>query len=191
MVQPIHDKPLLPSHLGKHLEVREVKPGDPELDLLPIRPQIRESRFAQNAMCLGAFQRGRLIGAMWFCFETYREDEVRCTYIVRPSEEAVFDFDFYIFPEHRLGIAFIGIWNGANAFLQTRGIKYTFSRLTRFNLASRRAHAHLGWRLVGRALFLQAWCLEIMIATLFPYIHMSVRKSRRVRLTLRPGALAA
>ena len=71
------------------------------------------------------------------------------------SEDSVFDFDFYIYPEHRMGLAFVALWNGANAFLSSRGIRFpTFSRLTRFNTA-RIAHRHFGWKHVGRALFLQ------------------------------------
>lgn len=186
MVQPIQGKPLLPGGLGKQLEVRELKRGDPELGLLPIRPGVLESRLTQNAVCLAAFRKEQMIGAMWFCFDAYDEDEVRCRYVVRPVEAAVFDFDFYIFPEHRMGIGFVGMWDGANAFLRARGITFTFSRLTRYNLPSRRAHAHLGWRLVGRATFLRAWGLQVMAATVFPYLHVSVRSSGRVRLTLRP-----
>jgi hypothetical protein len=190
MVQPISERALLPPRLRTQLEVREIKPGDPEIALLPIRPEIHESRVGQNAVCLGAFHRSKLIGAMWFCPRAYEEDEVRCTYVVMPAAEAVFDFDFYIFPEHRMGLAFAGIWDGANEFLRARGIRFSFSRLTRFNLASRRAHAHLGWALVGRAVFLRAWGLEIMLATLFPYVHVSARKSGRVRLVLHPDVLA-
>jgi len=189
MVQPIPDKPLLPERLTKNLEIREIRRGDPEVDLMPARPEIKESRFAQNAICLGAFKKGQFIGYMWFCFRTYEEDEVRCTYVVTPAKEAVFDFDLYLFPQHRMGLGFVGIWNGANKFLHERGIKFTFSRLTRFNTASRRAHHHLGWKLVGRAVFLQAWRLEFMMATLFPFLHLSLGKPGHVRLQLRPDVL--
>ena len=189
MVQPIPEEPLLPGRLTKNLEIREIKRGDPEVDLMPARPEIKESRFAQDAICLGAFQKGQFIGYMWFCHRTYEEDEVRCTYVVTPVEEAVFDFDLYLFPQHRMGLGFIGIWNGANKFLRERGIKFTFSRLTRFNVASRRAHHHLGWKLVGRAVFLQTWRLEFMIATLSPFLHVSLGKPGGVRLKLRPDVL--
>ncbi|MBA3504747.1 MAG: GNAT family N-acetyltransferase [Betaproteobacteria bacterium] len=189
MVQPIPEHPLLPDRLTKNLVIREIKRGDPEVDLMPARPEIKESRFAQNAICLGAFKKGKFIGYMWFCFRTYEEDEVRCTYVVTPPDEAVFDFDLYLFPEYRMGLGFIGIWNGANKFLRERGIKFTFSRLTRFNLASRRAHHHLGWKLVGRVVFLQAWRLEFMMATLFPFLHLSLGKPGSARLELRPDSL--
>lgn len=189
MVQPIPEKPLVPARLTKNLEIREIKRGDPEVDLMPARADIKETRFKQNAICLGAFQKGRFIGYMWFCSYAYEEDEVRCTFLLSPVKEAVFDFDFYLFPEHRMGLGFIGMWNGANKFLNSRGIKYTFSRLTRTNIASRRAHNHLGWKCVGRTLFLQAWRVQFMAATIFPYLHLSFGNSGRVQLKLRPDAL--
>jgi len=189
MVQPITDRPLLPARLRKRLEIREIKQGDPEVQLMPARPEIRESRFKQNAICLGAFQNGQFIGYIWFCFRAYDEDEVRCTFVLHPEPESVFDFDLYIFPEHRLGLAFVGIWSGANEFLSARGIKYTYSRLTRFNVASARAHEHLGWKQVGAAVFLQAWRVELMAATIFPYVHVSFTRNNRARLNLHPHAL--
>ena len=191
MVQPITNKPLLPVALDKQLEIREIKAADPEMALMPVRPEVMQARLAQNAVCLGAFRKGVLIGYMWFCNQTYDEDEVRCTFVLGRARESVFDFDFYLFPEHRMGLGFVGLWNGANEFLSRRGIHYTFSRLTRFNVASRRAHQHLGWKVVGRALFLRAWRLEIMAATLFPFVNVSMTKAGRVRLVLQPDVLDA
>ena len=189
MVQPIHKEPLIPERLSRSLEIREIKRGDPEVDLMPARPDIKEARFEQAAVCLGAFQKGKFIGYMWFCPHVYIEDEVRCIFLVSPAGEAVFDFDFYLFPEYRMGRGFIGMWNGANQYLNERGIKYTFSRVTRTNIASRRAHSHLGWKCVGRTLFLQAGQLQFMAATIFPFLHLSFGKSGRVQLKLRPDAL--
>jgi hypothetical protein len=188
MVQPIPDKPLLPERL-RQVEIREIRRGDPEVDLMPARPEIKQSRFDQGAVCLGAFQKGQFIGYMWFCSPTYEEDEVRCTYLLESAHNSVFDFDLYILPEYRLSLAFVGLWNGANAVLRQRGVVFTFSRLTRFNLASRRAHQHLGWKPVGRAVFLQLWRFQLMVATLFPYLHVSVSPRSRVRLRMRPTPL--
>jgi len=189
MVQPISTKPLLPGGFRKQLTIREIGADDPEIGLMPVRPEVMAARLRRKATCLGAFRDAALIGYMWFCSPDYEEDEVRCTYHVTPAQQAVFDFDFYLFPEHRLSLGFVALWNGANEFLSQRGVRYTFSRLTRFNLASRRAHRHLGWKLVGRALFLQAWQVELMLATIFPYVHVSLTEGMRVRLNLRPDAI--
>jgi hypothetical protein len=185
-VQPIRSDPLLPGRPNKQVEIREIKAGDAEIAAMPVRPEIMRARLAQHAICLGAFRKGALIGYMWFCFDAYDEDEVRCRYVLGRPNESVFDYDFYIFPEHRMGLGFVALWAGANEFLHRLGIRYTFSRLTRFNVASRRAHRHLGGKLIGRVLFLQAWRLEIMLATLFPYVHAAIATKRRVRLTLNP-----
>jgi hypothetical protein len=189
MVQPISDKPLLPGRLGSQLELRVIEAHDPELGMMPVRPEVISARLRQNAVCLGGFRKGTMIGYMWFCYGSYDEDEVRCTYVLEQAQTSVFDFDFYLFPEYRMGLGFAGIWNGANAFLNSRGIRQTFSRLTRFNTASRRAHRHLGWKLVARAIFLQLGRVELMAATLHPYLHASIRSTSRVRLTLRPDVL--
>ena len=184
LVQPIPEKPLLPSRLSRALEIREIAFGDPEIARMPARSDIKESRFKQNAICLGAFQKNQFIGHIWFCFDAYEEDEVRCTFVLPEGTGAVFDFDLYLFPEHRLGLGFVGIWNGANEFLRSRGVKFSFSRLTRFNLASRQAHMQLGARRVGRVFVLRTWRLEFLVATVRPYVHFSPGKHNRVRLKL-------
>ena len=151
MVQPITGKPLLPANLAKNLTFIEIGRGHPDIGLMPARTDIKASRFDQGAVCLGAYRKNKLIGYLWFCSHGYEEDEVRCTYELSQPQTSVFDFDLYVMPEHRMGIGFMAIWHGANAYLHERGVRYTFSRLTRSNLASRRSHAHLGWECVARA----------------------------------------
>lgn len=191
MVQPIGGKALLPVNLAKNLRFTEIGRGDPAIELMPARADIKAARFDQGAICLGVYRKDKLIGFSWFCFNTYEEDEVRCTYELAVADQSVFDFDFYVFPEHRMGIGFLAVWHGANEYLRARGIRYTFSRLTSFNVASRRAHAHLGWKCVGRALFLQAWRVELMLATVAPFTFLSWSGEQRPRLRLRPDALVS
>lgn len=135
------------------------------------------------------YRKGELIGFIWFCFKTYEEDEVRCTYVLDEPEGSVFDFDLYVFPEHRMGIAFMAIWHGANAWLRERGVQYTFSRMTRFNQISRRSHAHLKSKRIGLAMFLQLWRLEFMLANVAPFVALSWTSNQRVRLRLGPDIL--
>lgn len=189
MVQPIGDKPLLSPNLAKNLTFSEIGRGHPAIEVMPARPEIKASRFDQGAICIGAYRKETLIGYAWFCFNTYEEDEVRCTYELAQPDRSVFDFDFYIFPEHRMGIGFLAIWHGANEYLRSRNIRYTFSRLTRFNLASRKAHAHLGWKRVGRAVFLRTWKVEWMVADMAPFIFISWSGRVRPRLRLSPEKL--
>jgi hypothetical protein len=183
MMQPVTDEPLSKRGLSP-LNIREIQPEDPSLALLPVRPDILRARRGQRAICLGGFRGEVLVGYMWFCRERYDEDEVRCTYELGSPRESVFDFDFFIFPEHRMGTAFVRLWTGVNQHLRSAGIRFTFSRVTRFNMQSRRAHQQLGARRVARAVFLQLGRCEVMLATLAPYVSASF--ARRPRVTLAP-----
>lgn len=63
--------------------------------------------------------------------------------------------------------------------------------MTRFNLPSRRAHARLGAKCAARAVFVQAWRLEMMLASTFPYVALTWGASRRPCVRLAPDALGA
>jgi hypothetical protein len=187
MVQPIQHTSHRELRALKAFEYREIRPGDAELAAMPVPRAVIDARFEQGAICLGTFKQQRFVGYMWFAFKSYEEDEVRCTYALVPSSESVFDFDLYIFPEFRMGLAFVAIWQGGIAFLMSRGVRQSFSRLTRFNVASRRAHQHLGWKLVARAVTLRLWRFECMATTIYPYLSLSM--TRRPRLELRADVL--
>lgn len=190
MVQPIGGAPLLPPNRLKNFSFREIVRGDAEIALMPAREDVKALRFEQGARCIGAYRKGQLVGYLWYCTGRYDEDEVRVTYELVDRAASIFDFDLYVMPQHRLGVGFLGVWHGANEMLAPRGVRYTFSRLTRFNLASRRAHAHLGWKCVGRAVFLQAWALELMLGTVAPFIGITLGAGQRIKLRLRPDVLA-
>jgi hypothetical protein len=190
MVQPISDKPLLPANFAQNLEFFELGPGHPDIDLMPARPEIKEMRFAQGSRCLAVYLRRRLVGYIWFSVQRHYEDEVRCTYELPHPESSVFDFDMYVMPDFRFGIGFAAVWHAANQFLGRMGIRSTFSRLTRFNVNSRKAHDRLGWERVGRALFLQAWKVEAMIATIAPFVALTWTDRMRIRLRLAPAGFS-
>jgi hypothetical protein len=182
-IQPIEGKPLLRDSLARNLSFVEIGRGHPDVERMPARPEIKELRFEQGARCLGVYRRGELIGYIWFGFGMYREDEVRCDYELARPEESVFDFDLYVMPEHRMGLGFIAVWHCANLYLRERGVRHTFSRVTRFNIASRRSHALRG---LARAIFLKVGKLEAMVATHAPYFAMTWSDRRRVRIRLAP-----
>lgn len=184
MVQPISAAPLLPPARTRTLSFAEILCGDPAVEHMPAREDIKAQRFEQGAKCLGVYRKGALIGYIWFRFGSYDEDEVRCTYVLAAPERSVFDFDLVVLPEHRMGTAFASIWHAANEYLHARGVVASYSRMTRFNLASRNAHARLGSVRAGRAIFLQAWACEAMLASVRPYVALT--RSRRVSLAL-PG----
>ncbi len=190
-VQPIGDQPLLPKSKVQHVTARSLLDGDPALDLVPAPVAVKRIRFAQGAVCLLVSYKSEPLGFVWLCERRYEEDEVRCTYHVSPDGKSVFDFDFYIFPQHRLGIGFAALWQAANQYLSDRGVRFTYSRVTRFNTASRRAHARLGAQRIAWAIFLKLWTVELMFASMRPYVHISVLAAQRVQLELAPLATIA
>jgi len=184
MAQPIVTKALLPASLARNIEYIELLEGHPDIARMPARTDIKAQRFRHGARCLAAYKKGELLGYAWFSRGQYEEDEVRCTYVLGSPADSVFDFDFYVMPEHRMGIAFMAIWHGANEFLRAQGVAHTFSRMTRFNLASRRAHRRLGAVCVARAWFLQLGPLELMVSDSQPFAGLTWRSSQRVTLPL-------
>jgi hypothetical protein len=176
VVQPLRADPVPAGY-----EFREIRRGDPDVELMPARPDIKAQRFDHGAFCLGAYRGGKLVGFAWFKAESYDEDEARCTYVLPPG--TVFDFDVYVFPQYRMGRAFAALWAGASAFLRDRGVRATCSRIAMSNVTSMRAHARLGARRVGRATFLQLGPAQITVATVAPYVSLG-----SPRIALEPDA---
>jgi len=186
MMQPIGGTLPLTANLSKNLSVRSIVEGDPEVGAMPARDDIKAQRFSGGAQCLGVYRKGELLGYLWYSKGRHQEDEVRCDYELSENAISVVDFDLYVLPKYRMGIGFLGVWHGANVTLAAQGIQYTFSRMTRFNLPSRRAHARLGSRCIGRAVFLQAWCVEFMFGTLAPFFGATFTARQRLTLRLQP-----
>ncbi len=186
IVQPITEQPLLRTNLIRNMEFRLIPSHDPLIATMPARPEIKDARFAQGATCFGAFRKGQLVAYLWYCTDSYREDEVRCDYVLVAKHDSVFDFDLYVLPEHRLGVAFAALWQGANAHLRGRGIARSYSRVTWFNTTSRRSHSHLGGKRTGVACFVVLGPLQFMVSTLWPHVRVTWGEGR-VRLELREG----
>lgn len=189
VVQPIPESPLVREGLIKYFSAMEIVRGDPHISMMPVSQDVIESRFDQNATCLGLFRQDVFIGYIWLAFGSYQEDEARLTYHLTPGSSSAFDFDLYIFPEHRTGLGFIALWERTNELLRSRGIRFTYSRIARFNTASRKAHQRLGARCTGRTFILKAWPLELMIADLQPFAGFTARKSASIHLELHPDVL--
>jgi hypothetical protein len=184
MQQPVAAKPLLPpAHAG---QVRWVELGRdaPQLAEMPPPAAVKQARFDQGAACIAVYYREKYVGYVWFAFGHYEEDEVRCTFELAEPTRSVFDFDVYVFPQHRVGRAFAALWHAANGYLLGRGVVRTCSRISRFNEASRRAHAQLGARVIGRALFLRLGRFEYTLAKVHAAWTHQGSLSSRPRLIL-------
>jgi hypothetical protein len=152
----------------------------------PECPRPREvlaARVAQGAYALQAWQDSTLAGFLWLVHGAYLEDEVRVHYHL-PSPDSVWDFDVYVAPDFRLGPAYLRLWDEANALLRERQVRWSCSRISSFNTASRNAHRRLGARKVAGAVFITAGRWQLCFASQAPYMHLSASPSALVRLTL-------
>ena len=173
VAQPVPERPLLGPRRGRSIEVRMVEPGDPALAAMPLSQAVLDYRYGQGALCFGAFQDGRMIGCQWLCLGPYNEDEVRSRFVPRPAGRAAWDFDIYVLPELRQGLAFMRLWDTANAYLRERDVVWSLSRISAFNALSLASHKRLGARRIGTATYLRAGRWQLMISSLRPRLHLS------------------
>lgn len=184
VAQPVAPAPLLPPRRGRTIDVRRIEPGDPALLSLPLDRAVLAYRAGQGALCFGAFKEGEIIGCLWLCLGPYEEDEVRCRYHPLPVGEASWDFDVYLKPEYRNGLGFARLWDEANAFLRQRGVACSWSRISAFNTGSLAAHARLGARVVARATFFRLGPGQLMVASVPPYLHLSLARAQMAAIRL-------
>ncbi|MBI3776069.1 MAG: N-acetyltransferase [Gammaproteobacteria bacterium] len=174
VAQPVSASPRLSGSRGNSIVVRLIERSDPALQQIGRPVKTLEQRFTQGSICLGAFKDAELAGYLWLHFSTYPEDEVRCNFKPEPTHASAWDFDVFVAPKHRLGYTFPRLWDAADALLRARGVRWSMSRISAFNPASLTSHARMGLKMLGSALYLVVFRVQLTLATLPPYIHLSV-----------------
>lgn len=174
IAQPVAKTSLLPPGRGRKIEIRVIQPYDEITRQFPRPAAAIEARFEQGAKCLVAFKEEQFIGFLWLLMGSYQEDEVRARYTPLPLKQTAWDFDVYVVPDSRLGLAFPRLWDEANRFLTANDIQWSCSRISAFNAGSLGAHAHLGTVALGSAIFFCAGQWQITLASISPYFHLSL-----------------
>lgn len=188
VVQPVDVPIRLPQRLGARFRVRLVDSQDPEVRAFPRPAEVIAARYAQGSTCLALFRDETLAGFIWLCPGPYEEDEVRCTFAPAPVRQVAWDYDLYILPEHRNSVAFMKLWSAAMEHLRGQGVAWSASRISAFAPASIAAHDRLGAVRVGQAFFLVVFGLQLMVATLPPFLHLSASRGSGPMLKVRaPG----
>jgi len=163
----------------RSLDIREI--GAEEAMALPV-PRPREAlarRFRQGARCLVARRDGNFQGFLWYQHRAYEEDEVRCCFIPAPPERAVWDFDVFVVPSARGSLTFGRLWQSYYEAISSQGIEWSISRISAFNVHSIAAHAKLGAVRVGTAGFFTVGAVQLMLATVAPFVHFSAGAHQR------------
>ena len=173
VAQPVPPGDLLPAGRGAGIEVRRLDAGDPALAALPVGPDVLAFRFAQGAVCLGAFRKEEPIGCLWLTFGAYEEDEVRCVFDLSDAAPAAWDFDVWLRPDARLGFGFPRLWDAANALLREKGIAWSFSRISVFSPGSLAAHTRMGAVPVGSLTAVQGAGRQLVFSSVPPRVRWS------------------
>lgn len=170
---------------GQHIEIRPIAAGDPAIRSFARFPEELADRFAQGAVCLGAFRGAELLGWLWFVTESFRDFTHPVNFTLRPPGTVAWDFDVYVRPEARLSAAFARLWEAGAAELRSRGIIQTLSAISAYNPASLRAHRRLGTAPFGSILVLRLGRLRaVWSATFKPHWQWSLRPDFRARLAI-------
>lgn len=184
VAQPVSTTPHLPPVRRAAFSCRRLEAGDPVFSEIPLDPGIVAARFEHGAFCYGLFRKEQVCAWLWVAFHAYEEDEVRCRFEM--TEKIVWDFDVSVMPQHRLGFAFAALWDNVNAELERQGIDWSFSRISAFNMPSRRSHRRLGAIDRGGMVFLTFGPVQIMLQRSRPAFHIAFKRATRpiVRLDI-------
>ncbi|MGK2285200.1 hypothetical protein [Pedomonas sp. V897] len=133
-------------------------------------PEAVAYRLEMGCEALVAFNRkGDAVGVFWLTERPFREDEIDLWYDTQGL--GAWDLGLYVPPEHRATRAFAALWAGAGAWLDARGLGWSFSRITDYNAASLSAHARLqGWKL-GTAWAISMGQWQLTGSTLLERLH--------------------
>ncbi|WP_326540128.1 hypothetical protein [Pseudorhodoferax sp.] len=164
--------------------IRQVGAGDPLVAAFPRPGAVNARRFAAGHRCHAAVVNGEFAGHIWTAASGYEEDEVRCRYEFARPARGCWDFDVYVAPKWRLGRTMARLWQAVDRNRAGEGVAWSFSRISMFNAESLGAHARLGARPVGWAIFLVAGSWQWAVTSGSPRLHFCASHERRPVLTL-------
>jgi hypothetical protein len=161
VAQPVGNPALADVKPDASTVVRRITPDDPVVASFPRPAEVNAQRFADGSECYVAWVKGQFAGHIWIARGRYVEDEVRCVYEIADPVTCVWDYDVYVEPRLRLGRAMARLWRAVDDDLAARGVRWSFSRINRFNAASMRAHQRLGAVEIGRVMFSVVGSLQL------------------------------
>lgn len=170
-------------------QVDETLPGDEISRCFPRPADVNLQRWQAGSRCFHITVKDQFGGHIWISRDTHNEDEVRCRYVLPGGGTAVWDFDVYVEPRLRMGRTLARLWKAVDADLARQGVRWSFSRISRFNPGSVAAHQRLGAQPVGHATFIVMGQLEaaLLPGSLLPQLTWASRNRPEVQLEPPPN----
>jgi len=173
VAQPVTARKLLRERRGTGILVRPVDRDDPLIAQLRRPRDEIARRFADGAVCFLAIRDNHIIGHLWVTRSVYREPVHRAQFVLPPEGRTAWDFDLWIDPADRLGLAFARLWDMCNSYFLDQGVTCTCSRVSAFKPESLQAHARLGMQIMHSLLYFGAGRVELLIANVAPFVALS------------------
>lgn len=161
VAQPVGNPALAAVRADPATVVQRVGPGHALLAAFPRSPAVIAQRFADGAECHAATVKGSFAGHIWIARGRYVEDEVRCIYEIAEPATVVWDYDVYVEPRLRLGRTMGRLWREVDNALSAKGVRWSCSRINRFNVASVKSHQRLGAVTLRQVVFLVLGPLQL------------------------------
>lgn len=167
-LQPVPDLPVPSNRPGDSIRIGRIERGaiDPAAFGRPL--EAISDRYDDGSVCIAALKGEELVGFLWLQSGSLRERIVRCRLHANPAEWVEWDYDVFIDPRYRLGRLFGRLWQAAAEDLRRRNRRGTVSWVKWGNWASAHAHARLGARSIGWAVFLVLFGHQFMVGSLRP-----------------------
>ncbi len=177
VARPTSYQRLLTADRDTGIMVLQITGDHPLIDALPRQRDEIARRFAGGAVCFLATRDNRVTGHLWVTLSPYREPFHRCEFAPQPPGRSAWDFDMWIAPEERLGFTFARLWDQCNSYLLGKGVSWTCSCVSAFNLSAIRAHQRMGMRKMHTLVFWSVGPVELLLANVAPYIALSLSRS--------------
>ena len=180
--QPVNPDPIVKNTDKRSIKIFRIDRSDEIVQQFPRPAPVIHSRYDQKSICYAAIKEGRFVGYIWFTEGPYLEDEVKCRFSPIPEGQAAWDYDIYIEPKYRLGLAFQMLWDAANMHLYKNGFRWSNSRISAYNSTSMQVHKKLGAIRVGSASFVVIGTLQLVISSIFPRLQISITSLPQLKI---------
>jgi hypothetical protein len=152
---PLDAMPKMP----KGFETRLLTPQQLANEQIDVGEETQAARFAAGLKCLGTYNaKGVLVATSWVTDQDYEEDEAFLRYQL--PENCCWDTGLWVAPEFRGGRAFAAAWAGLAGWMRERGLRWSLSRITDYNLASLQSHSRLKAIPLGSCIILKAGTVQ-------------------------------